>query len=229
MNLKLPVVGRTIGPEWALMVNDALERIDQHDHASGSGKLVPITSIRVNADIDFTPSTTAYGVKNLRYARFTDLNAAGIAAPTAESVLFSWKNDLWWNHDSGTGSGTPVQITQKGVLASKTTYFETFTLEDVHGTWEIGNYERYAFLAVHPRVGGTAITLPSASVSGAGKFFIIQDVAGTASGRTITISPESTDFIGSGTVGASVSVSTDYGHYWLTSDGVSTWIRLSNQ
>jgi hypothetical protein len=228
MNLTLPVVGKTIGPIWATMVNTAIEAIDNHDHSSGKGKLVPVSSIRVNGDVDFTPSTTAYGVKNLSYARFTDLNAAGIAAPTAESVLYSWKNDLWWNHDSGTGSGTPVQITQKGVLASKTTYFETFTLESSQQTFTMGSYERYSFMAIQPYSTGTTISLPYASAVGVGKFFIIQDVVGDANTKNITISPKSTDYVGGGSLAADVVINTSYGHYWITSDGVTKWMVLSS-
>jgi hypothetical protein len=228
MNLTLPVVGKTIGPIWATMVNTAIEAIDNHDHSSGKGKLVPTSSLRISGDIDFTPSTTAYGVKNLSYARFTDLNAAGLPAPTNESVLYSWKNDLWWNHDSGTGAGTPVQITQNGVVASKTTYFETFTLQESRSTFSMGSYERYSFMAVQPAAGGTTINLPYTNAVGGGKFFIIQDVKGSASTRNITISPKSTNYIGGGALAADVVINTSYGHYWITSDGSTKWIVLSS-
>lgn len=56
MNLDLPTVSTTIGPDWAQQLNEAIGSdgtgIDGHDHSSGKG--VPITpaGMDVTDDID---------------------------------------------------------------------------------------------------------------------------------------------------------------------------------
>ncbi len=51
MNLDLPVVSTTPGPEWAQDLNDALDIVDEHDHTSGKGVKVPVAGLNIDGNL----------------------------------------------------------------------------------------------------------------------------------------------------------------------------------
>ena len=52
MGLDLPTISSTLGPEWASLLNAALELVDAHDHTSGKGPKVTPAGILINAILD---------------------------------------------------------------------------------------------------------------------------------------------------------------------------------
>tara|TARA_R100000458_G_scaffold51246_1_gene51949 strand:+ start:1900 stop:2631 length:732 start_codon:yes stop_codon:yes gene_type:complete len=82
MNLTLPTVGTTVGPTWASQLNTAITSIDSHDHSSGKGATISFSSLTVNADMNFTPSTTSYSLTRMKKADF-------IASSWADSGTFA--------------------------------------------------------------------------------------------------------------------------------------------
>lgn len=98
MNLTLPVVSQTPGPTWASDINADLSVIDEHNHTSGKGALVPVAGLDIDSDL----SLATHALTNV--AKVALLNQ--VSNTTAGSV-YAVGGNLWWNNGSGTG----VQIT----------------------------------------------------------------------------------------------------------------------
>lgn len=107
MNLDLPVVTVTIGPEWAELLNAALEVIDDHDHTSGKGRLITSAALNINDDVSI-------GGNDLTAARSYNMqnNGAPIAGATDVRSLYSVGGELFYND----GVGNQIQITSGGAL-----------------------------------------------------------------------------------------------------------------
>ena len=110
MDLPVPVVSTTPGPEYAVNVNDCLTTIDAHDHTTGSG--VPITpaALNINATVPFGGNNAT----QLRTARFNAQGAplTGSASADINCIYFAGV-DMYAND----GSGNTVRITQSGGVA----------------------------------------------------------------------------------------------------------------
>lgn len=102
MNLPIPTVSTTFGPEWAELINACLTIIDQHTHASGSG--VPITpdGMNIASDLEFQGNNAS----GLRSAMLNN-QLAVLAEATDLRNIYSVNGDLYYNN----GSGTPIQLT----------------------------------------------------------------------------------------------------------------------
>ncbi len=107
MSLLLPDVSTTLGPEWATELNDAFTTVDEHDHTSGKGVLVPTAGLNINADLSFN----GYNSTSLRSVRLAT-NAAPLALVTDLGCLYRSGVDLWFND----GSGNQIQLTASGAL-----------------------------------------------------------------------------------------------------------------
>lgn len=107
MNLTIPTVGTTVGPDYANEVNDDLSAISSHRHVQGEGNPVPTAGIDINADLP------ANGF-NLTEARSVRLNSqsAPLALGTDTNCWSSVDGEATWND----GNGVPVQITADGAL-----------------------------------------------------------------------------------------------------------------
>jgi len=106
MNLVLPEVGVTIGPDWATALNNnVLAYIDSHTHTLGAGRSLPLTAL--------VASNWNFG----KYA-ITKLNSTGYDTVTIDPVelqsVYSKSGELFFKD----GSGNLVQITQGGSVLS---------------------------------------------------------------------------------------------------------------
>ncbi len=108
MNLALPIVSTTLGPQWASMIDAAFSAVDSHDHSSGKGVQVPSAGVNVNQDLPFH----SFNATGLRTARFSDVTNP-LAAPADVGCLYLASGDLYWN----SGAGAQVRITSGGGLA----------------------------------------------------------------------------------------------------------------
>lgn len=108
MNLTVPGVGVTAGPDYANDINASLNIIDAHDHSTGSG--VPITpgGLNINADL-------AIGHNNLTQVRSTryDLQITPLSLPADTACTYVSGVDLYFND----GSGNKIRMTQSGGVA----------------------------------------------------------------------------------------------------------------
>ena len=214
LNLTLPDVGSTLGPTWATTLNDAFIDLDDHDHST-QGKSIPTAGLNLNADLEFN----GYSATELKYGVFED---QGSASTTSRS-LYSKGNDLYWRNTS-----TSVQITKDGAVKGDFGYFNYYTT-GTSATYTIPAAVAYSFI----NAGGTGtttvgITLPSASTVAAGRFYTFKDGGGAAGTRAVTITAAGTDTIDGGTAGGAISISTNYGHALVVSDGSSKWYRVQN-
>ena len=108
MNLVLPTVSVTLGPLWATEVNSAFTLIDSHNHTTGAGNPLPLSSLLLS-DLDFD----GFSINNL--------SSIGLATLTvAPSILSSiyFKAGEFYIID---GSGNEVQITSGGAVNFGTT------------------------------------------------------------------------------------------------------------
>ena len=103
MNLTLPVVSQTLGPQWASEINADLSLIDSHNHTSGQGALVPVAGLDINADLSLATHslTNAVSVSLLNQASLATLNS-----------MYAKAGELWWND----GSGNNVKLTNNGAV-----------------------------------------------------------------------------------------------------------------
>jgi len=104
MNLVIPSVGTTSGPDYALQTNQSLTLVDQHDHTPGKGVQITPAGINVNTDFLFN-GYAATGLKSLTLVpqgSLTDINA-----------LYDIAGDLFFND----GVGNVIRITQSGGIA----------------------------------------------------------------------------------------------------------------
>lgn len=126
MDLDLPVVTETTGPEWANKLNEALNTVDGHNHTPGFGVQVPTAGLNIDADVDFN-GNAASDVKSIA---LTSQNADD---QTHLRNIYSKLGDLWYNNEvnqavqitdgsslagGGGGGGTPV-VVQGEIFVSK--------------------------------------------------------------------------------------------------------------
>jgi len=83
MNLSLPTVSVTLGPEWANEINQAFEVVDAHDHSSGNGTKIKPTGIDINAQVDFQDNR----IINLQASKYMDQSAALTGAVNSNSTF----------------------------------------------------------------------------------------------------------------------------------------------
>lgn len=209
MNLDLPVVTETLGPLWAAQLNEALEILDEHDHAS-IGKQIPTAGLNINANLDFN----GYKPFDLLSTQYTSQLAALTGATNANSVYVSGGNLYYTN-----GSGTAVQITNGGALVSTPGTTSSFEYDTINTNITISPSDTYVFIATDTSAART-ITLPLASAVVEGRIYMIKDVTGNANANNITIAVSGSDAIDGGT---SYAMDSGYGSISVISDGVSKW------
>ena len=138
---------------------------------------------------------------------------------------------MWWN--IGAAWSNNVQVTQREKLYSKTNNFVSIDINlagfDVSNPYPMTYLENYTMMFFTPSSTATAVVdLPQTSLVGAGRFYIFQDVAGTANVNNVNIRSTAGDTINGGTAGAIHPITTSYGHVWLTSDGAGNWLINSS-
>lgn len=208
MNLDLPTVSVTLGPEWASDLNDALVLIDAHDHTSGKGLSITPSAININAALSFNgQSAEDVGYLNLESQLITSLNPL---------LVYSVTGDLYWNN----GSAVPVQITAGGSVVSapaSLTVMEYATLAVDTSISPATTNVVYGIDTTAPRT----ITLPNASTVAAGRFFVLKDASGLSETNTLTIAAAGGNTIDGN---ASVSINSNFGSHMFVSNGVDTFL-----
>lgn len=107
MNLSLPTVSTTPGPQWASSINTAFGTVDSHNHTSGNGVQIPAAGLNINGDLTFN-SNNATTLRSVRFSSQPSILSLG----TDLSCLYAVSGNLYWN----SGAGAPVQLTVGGAL-----------------------------------------------------------------------------------------------------------------
>lgn len=107
MNMDLPIVEVTTGPEYAEMLNLALsEVVDAHNHTSGNGAPIPSSAMNINADLDFQQ----WAAINLESTQYTSQSAE----PDGTHFTYFLDADFYVVD----GNGVSVRITENGAISA---------------------------------------------------------------------------------------------------------------
>ena len=213
MNIDLPVVSTTLGPEWAAKLNAGLEVVDSHDHTSGKGIKVPTAGLNINADLSFNTNRASA----LLSSKYTSQASALSGASNANSVSVSGGNLYFTN-----SSGTAVQLTTGGSIVSSPATFQTLNFTSINSNLTILPSDTFVFISVDTTAGRT-INLPLANSVSQGRVYAIKDATGTANANPIVVAGQGSDTLDGS---ASLSLDSNYGATWFITDGVSSWYRL---
>jgi hypothetical protein len=99
-----PGPGGTPGPQWAQLVNTALQTIDSHDHTPGKGAPIAVGALTINQDLNFA----SFGIIDLNRLTFTPVGSPF----TGNNIISVVNGDLFFND----GSGNQIQLTAGGGL-----------------------------------------------------------------------------------------------------------------
>lgn len=135
LNLDLPTVGATEGPEYATKVYAAFIAISDDLEA----KVTP-DEISVNADFSLMASGTSYGLTDADRIRFTEKGS--LPGATITGSLFAYDDELYFQD----GSGTNVKMTTGGAVAGaagnvSTTGSPAYATSGVEILWSGGDTE----------------------------------------------------------------------------------------
>lgn len=211
MNLVLPTVSSTLGPDWATLLNAALSLVDSHDHSSGEGVKITPAGMNISTNLSFND----FYATDVGSLRLTSLGA-NLATPSDIGCFYNVNGNLWWNNDAG----AQVQITSGGsVIAASDGIARAFSRTAVASNTIISAAATTSYYDVDTTTGVT-FTLPAANAVTAGRFYEFKDTTGNASANNITINRAGADTIDGAT---SVVVDVNYAGRRLISDGTSKW------
>lgn len=214
MLLTLPVPTVTLGPEWAVELNAALTKVDEHDHTSNKGKRITTAALNIDADVPFNLSA----LNDVHAVRLQDLDNTLTGAANSPSIYVK-SGDFWYTNSSG----VPVQITSGGsIVAPGVTSVNKFVSNPITAIdITIGAGDLYVIVPVDTSAGARNITLPLAANVSNGRLFIIKDATGSSEINALTVSTQGGDLIDGVT---SQVLESAYGSIFVYSDGVSNWL-----
>lgn len=101
MNLTIPSVGLTSGPQYATDINTSLSLIDTHDHSLGAGVQITPSGLNINSDLSLNINSLT-SIKALTFSVQSTDSPAG--------SLYEKGVDLYFRD----GNGNIIQMTQSG-------------------------------------------------------------------------------------------------------------------
>jgi hypothetical protein len=195
MTLVLPTPGQRLGPTWASDLNAAFTLIDAHDHTSGKGITLGVSSFTIDADVNYNNS---YALLNANYLGLDETATPSTDFPEATypSILFSGdaNGELYYND----GASNQVKITSGGILnvpasaiASKSfsvnTTLVSVTPFNATSSPAFVESDGYNVYFTNYSTGAAIITLPTMAGMDTGRMFTIKDINGNAVTNPITI------------------------------------------
>ena len=210
MLLSLPTVTQQPGPEWASMLNAAIESIDSHDHSSDKGVKITPSGLEINADLDIS-NQVFYNFKSVKFQE----QVSTLSGSTYSNSIYSVNGNLYFT----SGSGTAIQITDGGSIVSTPSSASIFETTSVATNLTIGNSDTFVYLIVDTSVART-ITLPLASGVSAGRIYYIKDSSGLSETYNIIVNTQGSDTLDGA---ASQTLSSNYGTWTIIGDGSASW------
>lgn len=109
MGMVLPVPGPSgrPGPSWATDLISALQLLDSHNHASGSGARITPAGMSINQDLTFG----GFNATNLNSSRYSSL-VATLSGSSDKNCVYVVGGNLYFNNNSGTA----IQLTSGGSI-----------------------------------------------------------------------------------------------------------------
>lgn len=210
MNLTLPIVTTTLGPEWATQLNEALIVVDDHDHTSGKGKQIPTEGININANLDFK----TYKLFNLSSTQYLSQLTPLSGASAANSISASGGNLYFTN-----GAGVAVQITSGAAVVPTPSTFQSFQIVTQAADVTITPSDTFVLILLDTTAPRT-ITLPLASGVADGRVYIVKDISGQANLNPVTIQVSGADEIDGA---SSLVIDSNNFASFIVGDGFSKW------
>jgi hypothetical protein len=213
MNIDLPTVSVTLGPEWATQVNAAFATVDAHDHSSDKGVKVKPAGLDMNDHLNMQ----VHKIYGLFSTQYQENNVPLTGASNAQSVSVSG-GDLYYTNDSGVA----IQITSGGSIISVPASANSFERTSIASSTTISPSDTYVVLEVDTTSSRT-ITLPLASSVAGGRIYIIKDVSGMSRTNILTIARQGSDLIDGQ---SSIILNSNYGSVMVVGDGGSNYSIL---
>lgn len=210
MNLNLPEVQQTIGPEWAELLNEALERVDEHDHTSGKGIKVKAAGLDINADLSFANNSAT----NLNKTKYQN-NGTTLSGATNSNSVYVANGNLYFTNSSG----NVVQLTSGGSIVSTPSAVQSLEITSINSNLTIAPADTFVLIITDTTASRT-IDLPLASSVTAGRLFVIKDKDGQSNTNPITIATQGSDLIEGA---SSFSIDSNRASTWVVSDGATNW------
>lgn len=176
MNLVLPDVSITAGPQWATLLNAAYALIDSHDHATGHGVKITPSGMNISSDLSFAQNNAT----NLRTLRMFNNSSISLGV-NDKTCLYSLNNELYYVD----GAGNNIQMTLNGVIDLSGT-ISALTIKDSGFTMQyFGDVTRQMRfnLAAIPTSTVRVMSVPD---SGANDTFVTQAAAQVLTNKTLT-------------------------------------------
>lgn len=213
MNMELPVVLTTLGPEWAEELNAALEVVDGHDHTSGKGKPVPVSGLDINANLNFQ-NKKAY---NLFSTQYQEVSSVLTGASNADSIS-AFDGDLYWTN----GAGNSVQITSGGSVITSPGTFSSLERTSINTNLVISPSDTFVLIEVDT-TSSRNITLPLASAVSDGRVYAIKDRSGLSNVNPISVIVQGADTIDDA---IGITIESNGACIWLAGDSISNWSQI---
>lgn len=105
MNLIVPGVGLTSGPQYAVDLNNTLTIIDGHNHSPGNGVAIGPSGLNISSDLTFNSNS----LTNAKSVQFTP----NLAPLSSLGSIYESGVDLYYTD----GNGNQIRITQSGNVA----------------------------------------------------------------------------------------------------------------
>lgn len=210
LDLDLPVVGQTTGPQWAEDLNTAIETIDEQVFSPNNP--VPASGINLDNDLSFNQ----HKATNVHAMRFME----HVAVLVELNALYDVEGDLYWNN----GNGVPIQITDDGALNLGAVETNVYAVDSKTTNYTILAADTFTLLLVSTSVSAKTITLPLANSVSQGRFYIIKDSSNNAGTNNITISPQGSNTIDNSATSKTITVHS--GSMVVASNGSNGWLTL---
>lgn len=210
MNLNLPTPTVTIGPDWAVQLNTALNVVDSHDHSSGKGVKVKPAGLDINASLPFNNNSAL----SLRSAAF-QAQAATLTGVSNANSLYSVNGNLYFTN----AAGTAVQLTSGASIIATPSNVTNLSYTSIAANLTIANTDTFVVIGVDTTAART-ITLPLASTVTPGRFYVVKDITGNADTEAISVAASGADLVDGL---ATYSFDSSYGSIHIISNGLDAW------
>lgn len=107
MGMQLPTPTVDPGPQYAIDNNTAFGVVDAHNHTAGSGVLVPVAGLNINADLPLNSNNLTL----IRSCRFVN-NGSVLSGTSDRGCIYEVNGDLYYNDSSG----NQIRITASGAV-----------------------------------------------------------------------------------------------------------------
>lgn len=182
MSLSEPVIGGTLSPQWAMLLNADLTVIDGHNHTPGSGVLVPTGGLDINADLPFN-GNNAIQLNSLELNTFSGFHT--------DLSIYSNGVDLFYVDSSG----NLIQLTKNGGPNTSNGNIQGLPSTPIGGagiTW-VNAQSTFNFLTdsgaigANIDIGSLILRYPGSYPTPSGNYILIEAPTTLATGMTLVL------------------------------------------